>query len=91
MIRTLNYDKLRHCILPLLIGLLAFFAGEGIFKVMAERTLGSILRHNMATLATLAILLAFYNENFIPAIFDQRLPLDGVLFTSPFGQRPVDC
>ncbi len=38
MIRTLNYDKLRHCIMPLLIGRLAFFAGEGLFMVMAERT-----------------------------------------------------
>ena len=70
MIRTLNYDKFRPYILPLLIGLLAFFAGEGIFKVMTERTLGSILRHNIATIAMLFILFAFYNENFIPAIFN---------------------
>ena len=70
MIRTLTYDKLRTYILPLLIGLLAFFAGEGLFKIMAERSLGSILRHNVGTIAILAILFAFCNENFIPAIFD---------------------
>ncbi len=72
MIRTLTYDKLRTYILPLLIGLLAFFAGEGLFKIMAERSLGSILRHNVGTIAILAILFAFCNENFIPAIFNLK-------------------
>lgn len=66
---VLNYDKLKPYILLLLTGLLAFFAGEGLFKVMAERSLGSILRHNTATIAVLFILFAFYNENFSPAIF----------------------
>ena len=84
MIRTLNYDKLRPYILSLLIGLLAFFVGEGLFKVMAERTLGSILRHNIATLATLVILFAFYNENFIPAIFNfEKIDLPSVKQAAP--------
>ena len=72
MIPTLTYDKLRPYILPLLIGLLAFFAGEGLFKIMAERSLGSILRHNVGTIAILAILFAFCNENFIPSIFNLK-------------------
>jgi O-antigen ligase len=72
MIRTLTYDKLRPYILPLLIGLLAFFAGEGIFKIMAERSLGSIVRHNVGTIAVLFVIFAFCNENFIPAIFNLK-------------------
>jgi len=72
MISTLTYDKLKPYILPGLIALLAFFAGEGLFKIMAERTLGSILRHNVATIAILAILFAFCNEDFIPAIFNLK-------------------
>jgi len=65
-------DKIRGYILFSLIGLFAFFSGEGIFKVMAERTLGSILRHNIATIAALFTLLAFYSENFIPLFFNVK-------------------
>jgi len=63
--RTINYEKIRPYILVLLTALLAVFAGQGIFKVMAERTLGSILRHNIATIAVLIIVFAFCNEGFI--------------------------
>jgi O-antigen ligase len=70
--RTINYEKIRPYALVLLTALLAFFAGEGLFKVMAERTLGSILRHNILTIVVLFILFAFYNENFIPAIFNLK-------------------
>lgn len=72
MIRTLNYDRLRPYILPILIALLAFFAGEGVFKVMAERTLGSILRHNVGTIAVLAFIFLVCNEGVIPAVFDLK-------------------
>jgi O-antigen ligase len=82
--RTINYEKIRPCILVLLTALLAFFAGEGIFKVMAERTLGSILRHNLATIAVLFILFAFYNENFIPAIFNlKKIDLPSIKQAAP--------
>lgn len=62
-------DKVRNYILAVLIGLLAFFAGEGLFKVMEEPSLGSILRHNLGTLAVLALILAFCNKGFISELF----------------------
>lgn len=65
MILALNYDKLKPYILVFLTGILAFFAGEGLFKVMAERTLGSVLRHNLMPLVVMGIILGFCNEGFI--------------------------
>jgi len=70
--RAINYEKIRPYVLVLLTALLAFFAGEGLFKVMAERSLGSILRHNITTIAILFILFAFYSDGFIPAIFNLK-------------------
>ena len=72
MIRALTYDRVKPYILPVLISLLAFFAGEGIFKIMAERSLGSIVRHNVGTIAVLAIIFLVCNEGIIPAIFDLK-------------------
>ena len=90
MIPTLTYDKLRPYILPLLIGLLAFFAGEGLFKIMAERSLGSILRHNVGTIAILAILFAFCNENFIPSIFNlKKVGLPSIKQAAPLAVLAV--
>ena len=82
-------DNKRVYLMVFLAGLLAFFAGEALFKIMSEPTLGSIVRHNFKTIAVLALILAICNKGFIPGIFNFKrsefLSLKQVALVGFFG------
>ena len=72
MIVGIFKNKIRTLVFFLLVAFLAFFAGQALFKVMAERSLGGILRHNLGTIGVLALIFAFCNQGFISGIFNLR-------------------
>ncbi len=89
MVEGIFRTKIRTLVFFLLVAFLAFFAGEALFKVMAEPSLGSILRHNLGTIGVLALIFAFCNQGFISGIFnlrkDDNLSLKQILFAVLFS------
>ncbi|MFC1590676.1 hypothetical protein ACFL42_04210, partial [Candidatus Omnitrophota bacterium] len=58
-------DRVRPYVQVLLISIIAFFAGEAVFNVMAVRSIGSIFRYNLKTLVALIALFMYCNNDFL--------------------------